>query len=68
MRYRRLCGEGQFDLSGFVAALGQAGYDGPFGVEILSDALRALPLDEAARRSFDTAAPFCAIAAGAAGQ
>lgn len=68
MRHRRFCGEGQFDLPGFVAALGQAGYDGPFGVEILSDALRALPLDEAARRSFDSAAPFCAIAAGAAEQ
>ncbi|WP_375195086.1 sugar phosphate isomerase/epimerase family protein [Sphingobium sp.] len=68
MRHRRLCGEGQFDLQGFVGALGRAGYDGPYGVEILSDAFRALPLDEAARRSFDAAAPFCAIAAGTAGQ
>ncbi|HUD93961.1 sugar phosphate isomerase/epimerase [Sphingobium sp.] len=56
MCHRRPCGEGAFDLPGFVAALARAGYDGPYGVEILSDAFRALPLDEAARRSFDGAA------------
>ncbi|MBH1997581.1 MAG: sugar phosphate isomerase/epimerase [Sphingomonadaceae bacterium] len=56
MRHRRLCGEGAFDLGGFVAALGQAGYDGPYGVEILSDAVRTLPLAEAASRSFDSTA------------
>ncbi|QGP80590.1 sugar phosphate isomerase/epimerase family protein [Sphingobium sp. CAP-1] len=56
MRHRRLCGEGQFDLPGFVGALRQAGYDGPFGVEILSDTFRALPLNEAAERSFEGAA------------
>jgi len=53
---RRLCGEGEFDVAGFIAALAQAGYAGPFGVEILSDAFRRLPLDQAAQRSFATAA------------
>lgn len=68
MCHRRLCGEGAFDLPGFLTALGQAGYDGPYGVEILSDAFRALPLDKAARRSFNTsAALFSSIAVGAKG-
>lgn len=56
MRHRKLCGEGAFDIAGFIRALGGAGYDGPYGVEILSDAFRQLPLAEAAQRSFDTSA------------
>nr|WP_301287344.1 sugar phosphate isomerase/epimerase [Sphingobium sp. OAS761] len=54
MCHRRLCGEGEFDVPGFIAALGRAGYDGPYGVEILSDEFRTLPLDDAALRSFST--------------
>lgn len=66
MRHRHLCGEGEFDVPGFIAATIRAGYDGPYGVEILSDALRQLPLEEAARRSFDTAiARFAPVADGA---
>jgi sugar phosphate isomerase/epimerase len=56
MRHRRLCGEGEFDVPGFIHALEQAGYDGPFGVEILSDAFRQLPLEQAAWASFETSA------------
>ncbi|HWV11669.1 MAG TPA: sugar phosphate isomerase/epimerase, partial [Sphingobium sp.] len=33
MRHRKLCGEGEFDVPGFIGAMGQAGYDGPYGVE-----------------------------------
>lgn len=66
MCHRKLCGEGAFDLPGFVAALERAGYDGPYGVEILSDAFRALPLAEAAGRSFEsTTALFHGMAANA---
>ena len=54
MRHRKLCGEGEFDVPGFIGAMGRAGYDGPYGVEILSDDFRQLPLAEAARRSFDS--------------
>ena len=54
MRHRKLCGEGEFDVPGFIGAMGRAGYDGPYGVEILSDEFRRLPLAEAARRSFDS--------------
>jgi sugar phosphate isomerase/epimerase len=50
-RNRRPCGEGEFDLPGFVDAVRRAGYRGPFGVEILSAALRSRPLAEIAHRS-----------------
>jgi sugar phosphate isomerase/epimerase len=50
---RRLPGEGEFDVPGFVRAVLASGYDGPFGVEIISHEQRARPLEEAARRSFD---------------
>lgn len=55
MRYRTFCGDGEFDLPGFIAALTEAGYSGPYGVEILSDELRKMPLTEVANRSFRTA-------------
>lgn len=43
------CGEGEFDLPGFIDAVTFAGYRGPFGVEILSASLRTRPLAEIAR-------------------
>ncbi|MCC6709898.1 MAG: sugar phosphate isomerase/epimerase [Gammaproteobacteria bacterium] len=52
---RRLCGEGALDVAAFVRAVQATGYDGPYGVEIISTAHRQLGLDEAARVSFDTA-------------
>jgi hypothetical protein len=30
------------------------GYDGPYGIEVLSEKLRPLSLDETTRRVFDT--------------
>lgn len=62
MCHRRLCGEGEFNVSGFIAALEHAGYSGPYGVEILSDTFRKLPLDQAARLSFETSAAQFATA------
>jgi Sugar phosphate isomerases/epimerases len=62
MRNRRLCGEGEFDVPGFIAALRRAGYHGPYGVEILSDTFRELPLEDAVTTSFQTsAAQFASI-------
>lgn len=55
---RRLCGEGEFDLAGLVAAARQAGYNRPWGVEIISTAHRELPLAVAAERSFRTTSEF----------
>ncbi len=51
---RRLCGDGDFDVRGFVRVLQQMGYDGPWGIEVLSQELRTWPLDRVASRAFDT--------------
>lgn len=44
-------GEGAFPIADFLQALDKCGYDGPFGVEILSHAFRAMTPAEAARQS-----------------
>lgn len=51
--YRRLPGEGEYDVAGFVDAVRETGYDGPWGVEVLSKELRRLPMEEAYRRAYD---------------
>jgi sugar phosphate isomerase/epimerase len=52
---RRLCGEGEFDIRGFIAAVRATGYDGPFGVELISAEQRERTLEDAAQLSFTTA-------------
>lgn len=52
---RLLCGQGVFDLRGLVGVLSDNGFDGPWGVEILSDDFRALPVSEALQVAADTA-------------
>jgi sugar phosphate isomerase/epimerase len=52
---RMLCGEGSFDLAGFVTLLGDLGFDGPWGVEILSTSYRALPVGDALKLAADSA-------------
>jgi sugar phosphate isomerase/epimerase len=54
INHRRLCGEGEFDIQGFVACVQQAGYTGPYGIEVLSEELRQKSLAELAARSFTT--------------
>jgi sugar phosphate isomerase/epimerase len=54
VNHRKLCGEGEFDVKGFVDCLKKAGYRGPWGTEVLSEELRKLPLDVAAPRAFNT--------------
>lgn len=61
---RRFCGEGEFDVAGFIAALDAAGFTGPYGIEVLSDDVRRMPLEAAARRAFDTTARFVNGVAG----
>jgi sugar phosphate isomerase/epimerase len=53
---RRLCGQGSFDLRGWIRALRAAGWTGPWGVEILSEDFRLLPVREAAAAASTTAA------------
>ncbi len=47
IHHRVLCGSGTFDLAGLIKTLQQIGFSGPWGVEILSDAHRRRPLQEA---------------------
>jgi sugar phosphate isomerase/epimerase len=52
--HRELPGEGEFPIREYVAALRDAGYPGPWGVEVLSEKLRRLPIEEIFDRAFAT--------------
>ena len=56
INHRMLCGEGEFDIRGFLDHVWKAGYRGPIGIEVLNKELRKRPLDELATRSFNTTA------------
>ncbi|MBZ5653556.1 MAG: sugar phosphate isomerase/epimerase, partial [Acidobacteriia bacterium] len=56
INHRRLCGEGEFDIRSFIKRIQKTGYQGPWGIEVLSQELRAKPLDELTQRSFKTTA------------
>ena len=56
INHRRLPGEGEFDLPGYVQACVEHGYQGPWGVEVLSEELRNNPIDVIFRRAYDTTA------------
>lgn len=53
-RARRFCGEGDFNIKGFVSAVRSTGYAGPWAVEVMSEELSVLPLDELSSRAFRT--------------
>ena len=50
---RRLPGEGELDVQGFVDAIRKTGYDGIYGVEILSAPYRKLPISEAVPAAYE---------------
>jgi sugar phosphate isomerase/epimerase len=54
INHRRFCGEGEFDVPGFLDHVAKAGYRGPIGIEVLNKELRKRPLDELVTRSFNT--------------
>lgn len=54
INHRRFCGEGEFDVQGFVKCILDAGYQGPWGIEVLSRDLRKKSLDEAATQAYAT--------------
>ena len=56
VNHRRLPGEGEFDIPGYVKACRELGYQGPWGVEVLSEELRSLPMEEEFKRAFETTA------------
>jgi sugar phosphate isomerase/epimerase len=63
VNHRRLCGDGEFDVTGFIQAVRDAGYDRPWGIEVLSEELRKWPLERLTAEAFRTTmAQFCRIA------
>jgi sugar phosphate isomerase/epimerase len=56
INHRRLPGEGEFEIPGYVEGLRAAGYQGPWGVEVLSEELRNLPIEQEFERAFQTTA------------
>jgi sugar phosphate isomerase/epimerase len=55
VEHRLLCGEGSFDLRGLVALLREKGFDGPWGVEIVSSEFRRLPVAQAVKLAAESA-------------
>jgi sugar phosphate isomerase/epimerase len=51
---RRFCGDGEYDIKGFIDCVNNMGYIGPWGVEVISDKLARLPLKELSTRAFNT--------------
>ncbi|MFL5830538.1 MAG: sugar phosphate isomerase/epimerase family protein [Solirubrobacteraceae bacterium] len=54
VNHRRLPGEGEFDLPAYVEAAKDVGYTGPWGVEVLSEELRSLPIEQEFQRAYET--------------
>jgi sugar phosphate isomerase/epimerase len=53
-QHRKLPGEGEFDIPGYIEVAMDMGYPGPWGVEVLSNELRELPIEETFQRAYDT--------------
>ena len=53
-RARRFCGEGEFDIKGFIKCIYETGYTGPWAVEVFSRELAGLSLEELNTRAFKT--------------
>jgi sugar phosphate isomerase/epimerase len=58
MHRRALPGDGVLELDRFVATLRDRGWDGLVSMQVLSDELRELPVDEYARRVHDAGARY----------
>jgi sugar phosphate isomerase/epimerase len=52
--HRKLCGQGEFDIKGFISKLPSSPYRGPVGIEVLSQELRSWPLEKTATSAFNT--------------
>jgi sugar phosphate isomerase/epimerase len=59
---RGLPGEGEFPIVEYVAVCRELGYDGPWGVEVLSEELRNLPIEQIFERAYETTSAQLALA------
>ncbi|GAB7192049.1 sugar phosphate isomerase/epimerase [Kineococcus sp. NUM-3379] len=56
--HRRMPGRGELDVRGYAEAALSLGYDGPWGVEVASEEVRAMPLAQVLRDVVGSAAAF----------
>jgi len=54
VNHRRFCGEGEFDVRGFVNVMRGLGYRGPWGIEVLSEEIRTWPLERLTSHAYRT--------------
>jgi sugar phosphate isomerase/epimerase len=54
VNHRKLPGEGEFPIRDYVEVCREIGYEGPWGVEVLSEDLRNRPIDEIFDRAYAT--------------
>jgi sugar phosphate isomerase/epimerase len=58
---RKLPGEGEFPVAEYVSVFRELGYDGPWGVEVLSEELRNLPIEQIFDRAYETTSAQLAV-------
>ena len=51
---RKLCGDGEFDVRGFIAVMEEMGFHGPWGIEVLNAGMREWPLGQLVDRTWET--------------
>jgi sugar phosphate isomerase/epimerase len=51
---RLFCGEGDFDIKGFIQSVNKTGYTGPWAVEVFSNDVAAMSLGEVNTKAFKT--------------
>ncbi len=54
INHRLFCGDGEYDVKGFVSTMLKAGYDGPWGIEVLNAEWRKKPLHETVKKAFES--------------
>jgi sugar phosphate isomerase/epimerase len=64
LNHRKLPGQGEFGVHRYVAQCQAHGYTGPWGVEVLSEELRNLPMPEMFRRAYQATAAQFAVTGG----
>jgi sugar phosphate isomerase/epimerase len=54
LNHRRFCGQGALDVPAFLRAVRAQGYEGPFGIEIISEIERCRPFADVAADAIRT--------------
>jgi sugar phosphate isomerase/epimerase len=54
INHRLFCGDGEYDVKGFVSALLKAGYDGPWGIEVLNAEWRKKSLNDLVTKAYNS--------------